>query len=283
MPEIETKRRRGATVLFASGKGGVGKTNVVANLAVLLAAGGKRVLAVDGDLGLANLDVLLGLTPRLTVGHFLDGSHSIEEITMEGPHGLRVIPASSGVAALTSLDAAQNARLGEALRACSASFEITLIDGPAGISSVVSRLARLSDSVVAVTCPEPTALVDAYALVKVLLREEPLRRIGLVINNVRNALEGQRVHHQLDRIASRFLGRRLAYWGHIVRDDLLAAAVREQRPVADLYPDARSSRCLESLSLRLIAEPGFTGLPAGAAPPLGARRAPAFGGLETVH
>src|SRR5258706_7136884 len=140
MSDPVRERHRGDAFVFASGKGGVGKTNIVANLALLLAAGGRRVLAVDGDLGLPNLDLLLGMTPTLTVGHFLEGTHAIEEIAMTGPHGLRMIPATSGVGARTRLGSAQIARLRAALRKFGDSFDVTLVDGPAGISAAVTQL-----------------------------------------------------------------------------------------------------------------------------------------------
>jgi len=286
MPDTRKGKHRGASIVFASGKGGVGKTNVVANLAVLLAANGRKVLAVDGDLGLANLDVLLGLTPSLTVGHFLEGTHAIEKVAMAGPHGLRVIPATSGVEALTRLDPAQVARLREALRKFGRAFDVTLVDGPAGISTAVTQLVGPADSVVAVTTPEPTALIDAYALIKVLAREEPRRRFGLIVNNVGDAAEGQRVHANLDRVVSKFLGRALRYWGHVVRDEDLVSAARERCLVTDLYPESEASRCFESLSLRLISEleTDFrSNSPAGVAALAAASRVMGSCEMETIH
>src|SRR5882724_149013 len=286
MPDLARKRRRGASIVFASGKGGVGKTNVVGNLAVLLAAEGRSVVAVDGDLGLANLDLLFGLAPSLTVGHFLDGTHSLDDVTIRGPHGVSLVPAASGVAALTSLDGEQDTRLHEAILALTRRFDVTLIDGPAGVSSSISQLARAADRIAVVTCPEPTALVDAYALVKILHGEDPSRRFGLIVNNAKDAGEGERVHQQIDRIAARFLGRRVGYLGHIVRDELLVAAVQEQRLVTDFYPEARSSRCLEALAARVAAELGTVAATHDGAAPSAVLVAPGaarVAGAETIH
>lgn len=280
------EEHRGATIIFASGKGGVGKTNVVANLAATLAAGGRKVLAVDGNLGLANLDILLGLTPSLTVGHFLEGTHPMESVAIAGPHGLRVIPSASGVEALTRLDAKQVRRLREALRRFGRAFDVTLIDGPGGISRLVTQLAGPTDLVVAVTSPESTALMDVYALFKVLAREEPRRRLGLIVNFVEDAREGQRVHDSLDRVVSKYLGRALSYWGHVVRDESLVSAVRKRGLVTELYPQSPASQCFEALSLRLVSElePDFgvdssPGIVAMAA----VSRALAPGEMETIH
>jgi len=257
MSEIHAERRRGATIVFASGKGGVGKSNVVANLAALLGRGGRDVLVMDGDLGLANVDILLGLAPSLTMGNFLEGTHSLDDIAVEGPHGIRLIPAASGVAALTQLDEIQSSRLAAALAAAGRKADVTLIDAPAGISLAVTRLAGIADVTAVVTCPEPTALLDAYALIKVLDREKPGRRIALLVNNVREPHEGERVHRQIERISNRFLGRGVAFWGSLIHDEMLVRAVREQCPVIDLYPDARISRCFETLAMRLAAEIGM--------------------------
>ncbi|MDH5740306.1 MAG: AAA family ATPase, partial [Nitrospira sp.] len=158
-------------IAVASGKGGVGKTNVVANLAVSLSKAGKRVLLLDADLGLGNLDVLLGLVPRHTIEDVLVGTHTLAEIMLKGPAGINVLPASSGVPRLTSLSESQQLMIQEQLADLAAAMDVLLIDTGAGISPNVTFFASSADETMVIISPEPTSLTDAYALIKVLARQ----------------------------------------------------------------------------------------------------------------
>lgn len=261
--------RRAVTLAVTSGKGGVGKTNVVVNLAVALARMHNRVTILDADFGLGNVDVLLGLTPPHHVGHVLSGDRSLEEIVVEGPHGLRLIPASSGLRELTSLSARQWERLNDGLEQLAADTDFLLVDTGAGISDNVIDMLGGADRVLVVTSLEPTAVVDAYAMVKVLTACNPSKEIGVLVNGVRDQAEADVVFRQLDIAATRFLHRRLHAYGHVPADPAVREAVLLQRAVVVHAPQAPASQSFRRLAsrvaamaplggpgLRLIAQPG---------------------------
>ncbi|MEX5216240.1 MAG: MinD/ParA family protein [Nitrospira sp.] len=235
-------------ITVTSGKGGVGKTNVVANLAIALSRAGKRVLVLDADLGLGNIDVLLGLTPKYTLEHVLSGTRSLSEIMLEGPSGIRILPASSGLAQLTALSEPQHQILQGELEQVSHLIDILLIDTGAGISSNVTFFAAAAQSIVVVISPEPTSLTDAYALMKVLLRQYRERRFHVLVNLAKSPNEAARVFAKLEVAASRFLQISIEYLGAVPLDDYLPLAVMQQRAVLDRYPQAPSSRAFLSLT-----------------------------------
>ena len=235
-------------ITVTSGKGGVGKTNVVANLAIALSRAGKRVLVLDADLGLGNIDVLLGLTPKYTLEHVLSGTRSLSEIMLEGPSGIRILPASSGLAQLTALSEPQHQILQGELEQVSHLIDILLIDTGAGISSNVTFFAAAAQSIVVVISPEPTSLTDAYALMKVLLRQYRERRFHVLVNLAKSPNEAARVFAKLEVAASRFLQISIEYLGAVPLDDYLPLAVTQQRAVLDRYPQAPSSRAFLSLT-----------------------------------
>lgn len=236
------------TLAVTSGKGGVGKTSVVANLALALAKRGLRVTVLDADLGLANVDVLLGLVPTKTIEHFFKDGVPLTEIVHEGPLGVRFVPAGSGLPELTSLSQTDLYRFVQDLRILREQSDILLIDTAAGIGEQVSRMLLLADRVLLITWPEPTALVDAYASLKVALRHRLTRNVGLVVNGVRNEEEAIRVHGRLATAAKKFLGREIAMDGFIVRDEAMVDASRRQRAVVQASPFSPASRCFERLS-----------------------------------
>jgi flagellar biosynthesis protein FlhG len=254
------RERHTTSLAVTSGKGGVGKTSVVANLAVALARSGRRVTVLDADFGLANLDVLLGLTPTQTIEHVFRGSHSLMEIALEGPGGIRIIPATSGVPAFARLDAGMRARVAEGIEELRRQSDVLLIDTAAGISENVSSMLLAADRVLVVTSPDPTALVDAYAVLKLLATADGDKPASLLINGVADAAEAERVHHKLDAACQRFLHRGVPLHGHVLHDSRLEEAVRRQEAVVESDPLAPSSRCFERLARRLatelLSEPG---------------------------
>jgi len=238
-------------VAVTSGKGGVGKTNVVANLAIALAQTGERVTIFDADLSLANVDVLLGLSPQFHLGHVLLGNRELGEVMIEGPHGVRLLPGSSGLEELGELTAVQRAILTSSLREFELSNDFILIDTPAGIGSNVTTILRAADEVIVVTTPEPTAVIDAYATIKVAARHAPTQRLHLIINEVHNARDAQQIFEQLAGVAERFLDRELAYLGMIVDDQSVPRAVKQQEPFIKAFPEAPASRCLRIIAKQL--------------------------------
>jgi flagellar biosynthesis protein FlhG len=258
-----------ATVLaVTSGKGGVGKTNVTVNVGLSLARLGYRVGILDADFGLGNVDVMLGLTPQSHVGHVLIGEKRLAEIVMTGPLGIQVIPASSGLQAMTSMTASQRMRLRDVLDEFRRQLDFLLIDTAAGISDNVIETLCLAERVALVTSLEPSSVVDAYATAKVLTHTSPSTEIGVVVNGVRDGDEAGLAFKQLDVAASRFLGRTLRYYGFIAEDRAVRDAVLVQRAVVDHLPQAVASRCFRILASRLAGlgrGPGGLRLAVGAA------------------
>ncbi len=249
LPPLATRHR---TIAFTSGKGGVGKSNLILNTGLALARRGKRVTILDGDLGLASINVLLGLSPRFDLRHVLSGERPMRDIVLHGPHNLEIIPAGSGIAELANLD--ENAR--EALLAQLATLAETvdylLIDTGAGISDTVLNLVIASDEAIVVTRPEPTALADAYALIKVIVQHEPAFPFHLLINMVRDARQAEQVFGSLEQILVRFLGYQPGNAGHVVTDSRVGQAVVQQVPFTILAPQTPATRDVEALATRIL-------------------------------
>ncbi len=245
-----------------SGKGGVGKSNVVANLAVGLARGGKRVLILDADLGLGNLDVLLGLVPTSTMEEALQGRKRLSEVIAPGPCGIGVLPASSGTLDLTNLRWEQQSLLQDELDQLVHDFDFLLIDTGAGISTNVMFFTTSAQETLVVVSPEPTSLTDAYALIKVLSKEYGETHFRLLVNLVGSGHDAIAVYRRLCRATDRFLNVSIDYAGWIPLDDYLPLAVQQQRAVLDLFPQAPSSRAFQRLA-RTVASWDTTRAPKG--------------------
>jgi flagellar biosynthesis protein FlhG len=249
-------------IAVTSGKGGVGKTHLAANLAVLAARGGRRVLLVDADLGLANADIVLGMCPTHHLGHLLDGSASADDVLAEGPHGLRVLGAASGVQQLTRLSDEQKRTLVAAFDPLDRRFDLVLVDCGAGIGDNVLFFAGAAQEALLVVSPEPTSLADAYATVKVLSQDAGVTHFSVVANQAAD-FQGRDVFRRLAQVTERFLAARLSYLGSVPRDESLQRALQVQQPVVDLYPRAPASRALSQLGEALLAAPPPRALPGG--------------------
>jgi flagellar biosynthesis protein FlhG len=235
-------------IAVTGGKGGTGKTTVAVNLATALAQADKRVLLFDGDLGLANVDVLLGLTPRCTVEQVLRGERELDEILVQTPAGVRVIPGGSGVARLAALGAPEHAAL---IRACSAlpqAFDVLIVDTAPGLAESVLHFSQAAQEVLLVLRDEPASLTDAYAVIKVLDRDYGVRRFRVLVNMVRGGEQGAGVFRRLQRVAERYLDAQLDYVGDIPDDACMAKAVRAQRTVLEAYPGSPSARAFKKLA-----------------------------------
>jgi flagellar biosynthesis protein FlhG len=249
-------------IAVTSGKGGVGKTHVSANLAVLAAKAGRRVLLIDADLGLANADIVLGICPTRHLGHLLDGSASPADVLTEGPHGVRVLGASSGVQELTQLKDEQKLRLITAFEEAAEQFDLVFLDCGAGIGDNVLFFAGAAQEALLVVSPEPTSLSDAYATVKVLSQQAGVRSFAVVANQAAD-FQGRDVFRRLTQVTERFLPAKLTYLGHVPRDENLQRAVQVQQPVVDLYPRSPASRALQTLCDALLATPAPAALQGG--------------------
>jgi flagellar biosynthesis protein FlhG len=244
--------RAAATIVaVTSGKGGVGKTSLTVNLAASLARLGYRAGILDADFGLGNVDVMLGLTPPSHVGAVLAGERTIDDVSIEGPDGIRIIPAGSGIRALTSLNREQWARLRRCVVSAGRGLDVLLVDTAPGIDDTVIELARLADHVIVVTAVEPTAIVDAYAMLKLLHHGGARDGAGIVVNATRDDQEGQLVYRQLRLAVARFLNQSLRYYGSIADDPGVRDAVLEQRPIVSRDPESPASRGYRRLALRI--------------------------------
>ncbi|WP_425600427.1 MinD/ParA family protein, partial [Fulvimonas soli] len=241
-------RRPCRAIAVAGGKGGVGKTTVAVNLGMALAMAGHDTMLLDADMGLANVDVLLGLTPTRHLGHLLDGSATLEELVMEAPHGLKVIPAGSGARRLAQLGNGEHAAVIRAFDELARPPEFLLVDTAAGLSDNVSMFAAAADEVMLVVCDEPASLTDAYAVMKVLSRDFGVRRFRMVANMVRNAGEARSLHQKLARVCDRFLDVVLDFAGLVPHDERLRQAIRRQGAVVDLWPASRSAQAFKQLA-----------------------------------
>lgn len=235
------KQKPVQVVAVASGKGGVGKTNVSVNLSLALAAAGKQVILMDADLGLANVDLLLGLRAQWNLSHVINGERTLEEIIVEGPDGLKVIPAASGTQMMSELTASQHAGIIRAFSELHTPVDILVVDAAAGIADSVISFTRASHEVIVVVCNEPTSLTDAYALIKVLSEDHGVKRFNILANMVRTPTEGNVLFSKLTRVTDHYLDVTLDYLGAIPYDEYLVKAVKRQQPVLKAFPQSVSA------------------------------------------
>lgn len=248
-----SRKWSGGTQVLAvtSGKGGVGKSTVVANLAVALARQGAKVLALDGDLGLANLDQILGMIPRATLGDVIGGRRGIDEVLAAGPAGVNLLPGCSGQFDMANLDDEQRLGLFSAIDTLEERFDVLIVDTGAGIGSNAVSFAAGAQQIVLVTTPEPTSIRDAFAMIKVLGSRCRVDTVQLLPNMVTGAAEARAVHEKLQDLSARFFDINVELIGHVIRDGAASEAIRAGRPLVLHYPHSPASRCLGAVARRL--------------------------------
>ena len=234
-------------IAVTGGKGGVGKTSVAVNLATALAPR-KRVVLLDGDLGLANADVFLGLSPRYTLAHVLNGERTLDEVLIRAPQGFHIVPAASGAANLANMGVAEHLGLVRAFSSLAEPLEVLIVDTAAGIAHGVLQFAQAAQQVLVVICDEPASLTDGYALIKVLSRSHGITRFRVLANRVRAPGGGRELFQRFERVTRRFLEVALEFAGEIPEDEYLHRSVREQRPVCDAYPGSAAARAFKKLA-----------------------------------
>jgi flagellar biosynthesis protein FlhG len=251
----DTGRTQTRIITISSGKGGVGKTNIVANLGFALCRFGKRVLILDADLGLGNLDVLLGLTPEYNLSHVIKGEKTLSDIVVSGPGRLQILPAASGIQEMTALTLEERYEIFGQLNEFMRDFDIMLIDTAAGISSNVLYFNINADEVLVVAAPEPTSITDAYALMKVLSVKYGSDHFKLVVNSVTSEQEADDVYRQISLVADRFLNIKIEFYGGIALDENIKKGVRQQKVVSELAPLSKASRNFAALARKITTTP----------------------------
>ena len=237
-------------IAVASGKGGVGKTSVSVNLAMSLLNAGQRTLLLDTDLGLANIDVMLGLSPRFTLADVFAGRCELRDTVIEGPRGLWVVPAASGKRHMTELTPQQHVGLVHAFSELDLPIDTMVVDNAAGIADGVLTFCQAAQDVIVVVCDEPASVTDAYALIKVLNRERGVNRVQVLANQVQHPAEGRQLFEKLERVTARFLDVTLGYLGAIPRDEWLRRSIQRQEAVVEAFPSAPSSVAFRDIARR---------------------------------
>lgn len=235
-------------IAVTGGKGGVGKTNVSVNLAIAIANQGKEVMLMDADLGLGNVDVLLGLRPSQNLSHVIEGRCSLEQIIVAGPSNLKLVPAASGLKDMSTLSAAQHGGLIRAFSDLAIALDVLVVDTAAGISESVISFSNASQEIVVVVCDEPASITDAYALMKVLHHQHGQNRFRILANMVRSANEGRELFIRLARATDRFLSVSLDYMGAIPFDEYMRTAVKRQHAVLEAFPRSKAALAFKTLA-----------------------------------
>ena len=252
-PAAHPLPKEGARIIaVTSGKGGVGKSNLTVNLALAFLAEGKKVLVIDADLGMANVDVLLGTSSKYNLLHLLDDDVVLDDVILKGPYGLRYISGGSGMEQAGEFTPAERSLLEEKLTGCGELADIILIDTGAGIGRNVLDFILAADEVVLVTTPEPTPMTDAYAVMKAYSMYAAKPNMRIVVNRVYDEAESLEVAEKLRKTAERFLHMDIGSLGAIYEDRTMIQAVRQQKPILQAYPDSLAAKCIKAIARSIL-------------------------------
>lgn len=251
-PIIKQPESRARVITVTSGKGGVGKTNLTVNLALALADLGQKVLIIDADLGLANVEFVLGMSPKYNLLNLLDDGYHINDVVMDGPRGVKFMSGGSGIYQLANLSDAQIQKIINQVVLFDRWANVILIDTGAGLHRNVLNFVMAADEVIIITTPEPTAIADAYAVMKAYAAHYGCAPLRLVVNRVLEMDEGQMVVDKLGKVSQRFLGVGITSLGFVYEDPNVTKAVKNQVPVMVAHPETISARCIEHIAQRLL-------------------------------
>lgn len=248
----ETAGQRATRVIaITSGKGGVGKTNIATNLAYHLSQMKKKTLVFDADMGLANIDVILGLAPKHNLYHVLRGEKTLADVILDGPGGMRILPATSGIPEMADLSPGEKLALVDELDGLGGDLDFMLIDTAAGIAGNVIYFNVAAREIIVVVSPEPTSITDAYALIKILYSNHGEKRFMLLVNMAKNSNEAREVFLKVSNATSHFLNLSIDYLGYVLEDTRVTDAVRQQKAFSEIYPDSRAAKCVQSIARKL--------------------------------
>lgn len=251
---VRKARDKARVIAVTSGKGGVGKTSTSVNLAIALSARGKRVVLLDADLGLANVEVLLGINSLYNLQHVIDGERTMRQILVRGPGGIGVVPGTSGLAKLADLGPAARQNIITGLTTLQNQADFIIIDTMAGIGQNAVSFAVAADEVILVSTPEPSSIVDGYAMLKTIFARRNDAIIRLVANMVLNQKQASAVSSKLTGVSQQYLGRTISYLGFIPRDPHVSQAVMQSTPFSIRFPHAPATKCVQDIAKRLIHE-----------------------------
>ncbi len=252
------EKKKVKTFAITSGKGGVGKTNIVVNLAVAIAATGLKVAVVDADYGLGNIDILLGLDPEFDLTDLFNNEKKIEDIIVE-KNGIKIVSAGSGIQSLSQLSDEQEVILLNEMERLKEDNDVLIIDTAAGISDNVISILLASDEVFLVVSPEPTSIVDAYAVVKVVTELDGFKKFSVIANMVKDANDASELYLKVARATNKFLNKKISTMGHVTKDNNIIRSVRQQVPVVLKYPDSECSKDLIRISKKIIKKVNING------------------------
>lgn len=265
--EPTPSKRKARVITVTSGKGGVGKSNVTLNLAMKLQEKGKKVVVIDADFGLANIEVLFGIVPKFTLLDVIKGDKIITDILLEGPGGIKFISGGSGIQELTNLSDNQLSYFIKNLNLLDKIADVILIDTGAGVSDTVLTFVRTADDIILVATPDPTSVTDAYALIKILkdqAKEEDIPKLNLVVNSVSDDEEGNKILEKLKNVSEKFLKMAIEDIGHIPYDEKLKKSVKLQKPVLSEYPNSGFSKAIDKIATHFYEDDknskGFKGI-----------------------
>ncbi len=237
-------------IAVTSGKGGVGKSTLCVNLSISLAKRGCKVLLLDGDLGLANVNVLMGIIPDFSLYDVVRKKKRLRDIVISTNFGIDIIAGANGISQLADIDQGQRESFLSQLEELEG-YDIVMLDTGAGIGTNVVSLAMASHEILVVTTPEPTAITDAYAMIKSIIVHDENKSVNLLVNRAPSALEAKRVADRLKSITSRFLNVSIESLGFILEEDLVQKSIRSQRPLVSIYPGSKSSACINQIGSQI--------------------------------
>ncbi len=238
-------------IAITSGKGGAGKTNLSVNLGIALAQTGQRVAILDADMGLANVDILLGVYPKFNLSHVLSGEKTLPEIMMEGPSGIRIIPGASGIQKMAELSTTEQAAMIHAFSEIDQDLDVLIVDTAAGISASVVNFARACQEIIVVVCDEPTSLTDAYAFIKLLNRDYKLSNFHVITNMVKSVQQGQALFQKLTKVTDHYLDVTLRFVGTVPYDENLRKSVQKQIPVVVGFPGTKAALAIKDIAEKI--------------------------------